>query len=352
MVPDDSCGIMESMAQHAVEYPEEHIFCPGMSPVKERAELRGMVWTTMCKTVLKPSLVERVLYFLCPERIWLSHLPVHCRRTIRYECREVRQHLHNGQTVSGKVGLPVTLFFGSPGSWTEHLPQFKIKEKEHDLDHLCIAHRAEEFALLMLWLARYGGALRTLRAALDLREETSNRAAGAAALLFALLARGELARLNSLTLIHAGGGGPAGSSFLAPLARPGAVALDRLRTLHLSMAEPRIPLRHLAQLARRGGLRNLQVLALAGPAVAEDADVAALLRPLLRNNNVLMSIDLRGTNAGVHTLDALLDALEGSRARKLSTVLLEDASGEAAPETAAKRRKMEELLRQDDTASG
>eukprot|EP00971_Amphidinium_carterae_P221436 4395947-Amphidinium_carterae.1 len=61
-----------------------------------------------------------------------------------------------------------------------------------------------------------------------------------------------------------------GSSFLAPLARPGAVALDRLRTLHLSMAEPRIPLRHLAQLARRGGLRNLQVLALAGPAVAEE----------------------------------------------------------------------------------
>merc|ERR1719456_1182056 len=122
---------------------------------------------------------------------------------------DLRTHLQNCHRTSGKVGLPVTLLLGSPGIFAMHLPELGLGETESLQDHVCLAHRPEEIALVTHWLAKYGTALRTLHVALDLRDEMamSIKARGAASLLFTLLARGELGRLNHLTLLHAGHGG-------------------------------------------------------------------------------------------------------------------------------------------------
>merc|ERR1712232_223238 len=197
--------------------------------------------------------------------------------------------------------------------------------KDAEKDHLYLAHHPEEFALYSSRLARYGSALRTLRVAVGFCEELSgsSRASGALALLFAYIARGYLRRLNHITLVHDGGGGAVGRSFLAPLARPGAAPLENLRTLRVSFAEPEVPIAHLAALASNGGLRNLQNFAILGEARASDADVALLLRGILRPTHNIKELDLRASNAGTETLQVLVSRIEGRHARCLKIVRLD-----------------------------
>merc|ERR1719424_158485 len=173
------------------------------------------------------------MFFVWPERVWHSRLPAHKRLLLKQDLILLRSHLQSCHRTSGKVGLPVTLLLGSPGIFALHLPVLSLSESDSQQDHVCLAHRPEEIALVAHWVAKYGSALRTLHVALDLQDEMalSAKARGAASLLFALLARGELGRLNHLSLLHAGHGTPATYAFLAPLARPGAAPLDKLRTL-------------------------------------------------------------------------------------------------------------------------
>jgi hypothetical protein len=323
--------------------PSESIFSPSLHPALDSAAIQDLVWRTLARTVLPSSLVEAVLYFVWPERVWHSRLPLHKRLFLKQDLILLRAHLQNCHRTSGKVGLPVTLLLGSTGIWALHLPELALCEK--DQDHVCLAHSAEEMALITHWVSKYGSALRTLRVALDLREEIamSVPAQGASALLFVLLARGELGRLNHLTLLQAGHGTAAAREFLAPLARPGSAPLEKLRTLRLSLAEPHTPLRHLAALCGRGGLRGLQDLAFFGEPRVEDADVAALLRAMLAPTHSLRELDLRATLAGFETLTLLVERLESGSCPKLRAVQFEDRLGQG-PQVGVLRSRMEELL--------
>lgn len=257
----------------------------------------------------------------------------------------LRAHLQSCHRTSGKVGLPVTLVLGSPGIFALHLPELALSEKDGQQDNVCLAHSAEEMALITHWVSKYGSALRTLRVALDLREEIAMSAPvqGASALLFVLLARGELSRLNHLTLLQAGSSTSSSRDLLAPLARPGSASLEKLRTLRLSLANPHIPLRHLAALAGRGGLRGLQDLAFFGEAVAEDSDIATLLRALLAPTHSLRELDLRATKAGLETLGLLVERLEAGNCPRLRAAQFEDHSGHGA-QIGILRTRVEELL--------
>lgn len=321
----------------------DSIFSPGMHPALEAVANEDLVWRTLARTGLPSSLVECVLYFVWPERVWHSRLPAHKRLFLKQDLILLRSHLQSCHRTSGKVGLPVTLLLGSPGIFALHLPELALSEKEGQQDHVCLAHRAEEIALMTHWVTKYGSALRTLRVAIDLREEMamSSQARGAAALLFDFLARGMLGRLNHLTLLHAGHGA---RDFLTPLARAGAAPLEKLRTLRLSFVEPHVPLRHLAALVGRGGLRGLQDLSFFGEPRAEDADVAALLRALLVPTYVLKELDLRSTKAGAETLALLVERLEARSCPRLRTVQFEDHAGQGPQSGAQLRARVEELL--------
>jgi hypothetical protein len=309
----------------AVACPEDHIFTPWTNDAVDTWCRKDEVWRTLSGTSLTPSTIQRVFYFVWPERIWLSCVPLARGRLLRQDFRMLGVHLRNGLTTSGEMGLPVTLLFGAPGAWASQLPQLGRSEKDAEKDHLYLAHHPEEFALYSSRLARYGSALRTLRIAVGFCDELSGsaRASGALALLFAFVARGYLRRLNHITLVHNGGGGAVGRSFLAPLARPGASALENLRTLRVSFAEPEVPLAHLAALASNGGLRNLQNFSLLGEAYASDADVAHLLRALLHPLHKIKELDLRASNAGVETLQVLVSRIESRHAKCLKIVRLE-----------------------------
>jgi len=322
--------------------PSDSIFSPGLHPALDVVASTDIVWRLLAKTPLPSALVESVLYFVWPERVWHSRLPLYKQLLVRQDLITLRAHLQSCHRTSGKVGLPVTLLLGSPGIFAEHLPEL-LNESDVQ-DHTCLAHRPEEIALVIHWLAKFGSALRTLHVALDLRDEMamSAKAQGAASLLFALLARGELSRLNHLTLLHAGHGTPASRAFLAPWARAGASPLEKLRTLRLSLVEPHIPLRHLAALACRGGLRNLQDLSFFGEPRAEDSDIATLLQALLLPTYSLREIDLRSTKAGIETLRLLVERLEAGSCPRLRAVQTgEDLQGADAT---ALRNRLEELL--------
>jgi len=324
--------------------PSDAIFCPGMHPALDEVSTGDLVWRTLARTVLPSALVECVLYFVWPERVWHSRLPAHKRLFVKQDLILLRAHLQSCHRTSGKVGLPVTLFLGSPGTFALHLPELAVSEAEGQQDHVCIAHRPEEIALVTHWLAKYGSALRTLHVALDLRDDMamSAKAQGAASLLFELLARGELGRLNHLTLLHAGHGAAAAYSFLAPFARTSAAKLEKLRTLRISLVQPHVPLRHLTALARRGGLAGLQDLCFFGEPRAEDSDVCAFLQAMLAPTHVLRELDLRSSRAGVETLGLLVERLEAGTCPHLRAVqIAEDMQG---TQLLTLRNRVDELL--------
>eukprot|EP00929_Paragymnodinium_shiwhaense_P070755 TRINITY_DN35879_c0_g1_i1.p1 TRINITY_DN35879_c0_g1~~TRINITY_DN35879_c0_g1_i1.p1 ORF type:complete len:412 (+),score=73.14 TRINITY_DN35879_c0_g1_i1:100-1335(+) len=388
-----------------ITYPEEHIFspclawqsvCSATSAGSSSSSLRAqsdLLSRTLEKLPLRPSIVQHLIYFVSPERVWVSRLTEHGRLLLRQDLSALRAHLQNDRTTSTKIGLPVSLFFGVPGSWAIHRPHMSTCEKEKEQEQLCVAHGPEEFALTARWLARYGSALRSLRVAIDLQDEeesswcrltdTCSGAAffgpgvahhSSAALLFSLMARGDLGRLSHLTLIHRGGGGSLGSSFLKPLARGDGTALGKLRVLRLSLRQARLPLRHLATLATRGGLSSLEALHFFGEAMAEDRDVADLLqalagfhldavstrrptssaypsavsaasRPGTRpGRHPLNELDLRATRAGLQTLNILATCLQEGKFAKLRRdgVLLQPPP----PELAGVHARVEELLLQ------
>jgi hypothetical protein len=323
----------------------DSIFSPGLHPALDEVASGDLVWRTLARTVLPSALVEAVLYFVWPERVWHSRLPAYKRLFLKQDLMLLRSHLQSCQRTSGKVGLPVTLLLGSPGIFALHLPELVLgSESENQQDHVALAHRPEEIALVTHWLSKYGTALRTLHVALDLRDEmaVSVKAQGAAALLFVLLARGELRRLNHLTLLHAGHGTSTTHAFLSPLACAGAAQLDKLRTLRVSFVQPHLPLRHLAALASRGGLRGLQDLIFFGDSLAEDADLAALLQALLAPTHVLRELDIRSTKAGVETLGLIVERLgAGSCPRLRSAQTAEDLQGN---DVVNLRRRLDELF--------
>lgn len=322
----------------------DSIFAPGLHPALDEVATGDLAWRTLACTGLPSALVEAVLYFVWPERVWHSRLPVYKRLFLKQELTLLRAHLQSCQRTSGKVGLPVTLLLGSPGIFALHLPELVLAESENQQDHVTLAHRPEEIALVTHWLSKYGSALRTLHVALDLRDEmaVSVKAHGAASLLFLLLARGELRRLNHLTLLHDGHGIASMHAFLAPLARAGAAQLEKLRTLRVSFVQPHLPLRHLAALASRGGLRGLQDLIFFGESRAEDSDLAALLQALLVPTHVLRELDIRTTKAGVETLGLLVERLEARKCPRLQSIqTAEDLEGTEAINL---RRRIEELL--------
>jgi len=324
--------------------PSDSIFSPSMHPSLDEVQVGDIVWRTLAGTGLPSALVECVLYFVWPERVWHSRLPPHKRLFLKQDLVMLRAHLQNCHRTSGKVGLPVTLLLGSPGIFALHLPELSLSETDSQQDHVCLGHCPEEIAIVTHWVAKYGSALRTLHVALDLQDEMamSAKAQGAASLLFTLLARGELGRLNHLTLLHAGHGTPAMYGFLSPLARAGAAPLEKLRTLRISFTEPHVPLRHLAALAARGGLRGLQDLIFFGEPRADDADVAALLQVLLVPTHVVRELDLRSTRAATDTLALLIERLESGGCPRLRSVLTSDDMQGA--EAILLRTRLEELL--------
>jgi len=217
--------------------------------------------------------------------------------------------------------------------------------------------------------------LRTLRVAVESSAVLGSVAAtaGAATLLFSLVARGDLPHLNSLTVVDGDVAQPWASerpSFLSPLARDGAEPLQHLRTLRLSCsgAAARAHMRCLTSLARRGGLRGLKELAIYGerePTIS-DAEVAALLRaiagpPALGGDDTkaeapsvgaLTAMDFTGTLAGAATMEAILEILErlpqrptfGVRLAPYVSVNLEDTPAATSPEHQALYCKLQRVL--------
>lgn len=321
-------------------YPEENIFTPCAA---SGAGFRILLAATLARTGLHSSEVQRILYFVYPERIWLSRLPPHAHRLLKRDLSLLQEHLRYNP-----FPQPVSVCLAPPGAWASHLPRLGCGDKGHGLEFACLAHRAEEFALVVHGLSRYGSNVRDLRVVVDLREElaVSAPAQGAAALMFAFLARGGLEGLRHLSLLHAGGGGDAGAC-LAPLARAGAAGagpLAKLESLRLSLAEPREPLEHLSRLAGLGRLQSLRSVAFFGaPTPAKDTELAELLRALLRPTRPLAQLDLRGSLAGPATLATLVDRLGSGAAPKLRGVQL-DGTPASDAEHASARGRLEELL--------
>lgn len=330
-------------ADDGVAHPEEHIFAPSAAAGAGRRVLAGH---TLARAGLAASEVQRVLYFACPERVWLSRLPPHLRLLLKKDLGLLQEHLRYNTWPH-----PVSLVLGPPGAWAQHLPQLGLAEKERAQEHTCLVHRAEECALTVHGLLRFGANVRELRVVVDLREglPAGAPAQGAAALVFACIARGGLEGLRHLTLLHAGSGGAAGRSLLAPLARENSVVLAKLQTLRLSLAEPRVPMRHLAWLAQHGRLPSIRSLALFGSTPAADADLAEVLRALLRPGHPLAELDLRGSLAGGALLGALAERLELGAAGRLRAVQLERTPA-AGAEHAQLRGRVEELVQANGDA--
>jgi len=267
---------------------EDDIFSACIGPGSDDLVSRDLIGRTLSHAIRPLALLQRILFFVHPERVLLTRLAPHLRRLLKQDIKAVRLQLQSSRFNYTLTGVPVTLLCGAPGSWSGLLPMLGLSDEEVRQHQLCFAHRAEGFASLAVVLAKHGSALRTLRVAVETQEEpgTAAAATGAAALLISVLARGYFGQLNSLTLADAGGMRPGGASFLAPLARSSASPLKQLRTLRLSLAgsSARAHLGCLAAFARRGGLQSLRSLTIFGEredARVEDADIAALLRAIL-----------------------------------------------------------------------
>eukprot|EP00927_Polykrikos_kofoidii_P047911 TRINITY_DN42195_c0_g1_i1.p1 TRINITY_DN42195_c0_g1~~TRINITY_DN42195_c0_g1_i1.p1 ORF type:complete len:357 (+),score=39.42 TRINITY_DN42195_c0_g1_i1:128-1198(+) len=305
-------------------YPEENIFLPSNCQDSLNDLLaKDLLGRVLDRMNLKPSIIQQIMFFVWPERVWLTRVPFPNRRLLKQDFNLLRLHLQNGRTCASKGGLPVSLFFGAPGTWALHLQHLCQSEHEREKDEVFVAHRPEEFALTLRQIVRNGSALRTLRVALDLRNEPTNgaRAHGAAALLFALLARGELAKLNHVTVIHAGGDSQSVcESCFYPLTRS-PVPLKNLRTLRLSIAKPHIAFKHLASFALQGGLPNLESLVLFGKMFADDDHVTLFEDSIARCPNGsqhLQNLDIRASNAGVLPVKVLMKLQHEGRLPNLS----------------------------------
>lgn len=322
------------------------IFSPTLHPPLDEVATADLMWRALSASSLPPALVEAVMYFVWPERVWYARLPIYKRPFVKQDLIQLRSHLQSCQRTHGKVGLPVTLLLGSPGIFALHLPDLVLKaESDNRQDHVTPAHRPEEIALVVYWLSKYGSALRTLHVALDLREDMagSTKAVSAISYIFLIMARGGLSRLNHLTLLHDGVGTDATTSFLEPLARPKAYPLEKLRTLRLSFVKPEVPLRHLAALASRGGLKSLQDLSFFGECRVGDSDLVPLLQFLLDSAHSLRELDISCTRADVGTLSLIVNRLEYGVCPRLKTVTVPEVSCEASDSYAGLRRRIEEL---------
>eukprot|EP00927_Polykrikos_kofoidii_P072480 TRINITY_DN68596_c0_g1_i1.p1 TRINITY_DN68596_c0_g1~~TRINITY_DN68596_c0_g1_i1.p1 ORF type:complete len:364 (-),score=53.23 TRINITY_DN68596_c0_g1_i1:61-1098(-) len=331
----------ETLPQHdlacAALYPEEHIFLPSTSHIcSHELSAQDLLGRALSRTSLPPSIVQQIIYFVCPNRIWLARIPFQNRRLLKQDFNLLQIHLQNGRICPSKAGFPVSLFFGAPGIWALHLPDLGHSDKPEEQEELFVAHRPEEFALTVRRIVRYSSALRTLRVVLHLGDEPAKgpRADGAAALLFASLARGDLARLNHLTVIHVGG--DSGSCF-SPLARSH-VALKNLRTLRLSLAEPHLPLKHLTAFALVGGFPSLESVVFFGEGLAEDEDMACFVDAIARSSrgadHPLSKLDIRASHAGAQTAKVVTKLVEEGRLPALRRRTLQSnvirGDGEAA----------------------
>lgn len=316
----------------------------------------------------------------------------------------MKWQLHRNRFTYTPAGLPVTLLCCAPGTWAELFPRFGLTEEESCQLQLCFLQQPEGFAALACIMAKYGSALRTLRIAVDANDGPRGAAAvGAAALLFCLIARGDLCQLKSLTLVDAGGARPGSGSFLSPLARKGAEPLAQLLTLRLALAgrEAKTHLGCLAAFAWRGGLRNLRTLALLShdDEQPEDADISQLLRAIIGRSSggvlragapealvvdiaasvvatssegiledgstcrpseapviaeaaptcELVAVDLTGSGAGPATLEVLLELLEMQSSCRPAggppvTVQLEGTPAASKPEYEALYSRVQRLL--------
>jgi len=267
--------------------PDDVIFSASAPFVSDHLATRDLIGRTISKLVKPMALLRRILFFVHPERVMLSRLPPHLRRYLQEDMNTVRRQLRDGKFTYTLAGVPAMLMCCAPGAWAELLPRFALTEEESKQEQLWFAHQPEGFAALACVVSKHGSALRTIRVAVQASRSVCDVAAtnGAAALLFGVIARGDLPKLNSLTIVDATEAHPFGgkTSFLSPLARCG--RLDYLRTLRLSLSgnATSAHLSCLTALARRGGLADLRTLAIyrAHEPCAKDRDVAMLLRAIL-----------------------------------------------------------------------
>lgn len=326
-------------------YPEDNIFSASISPGSDHLANWDLVGRTLAGVVRPLALLQRILFFVYPERVLISRLPPLLRRLLREDCVSTKAKLLCSRFTYTPAGLPATLLCCAPGAWAELLPRL-LSEEEAKQDQLCFAHQPEGFALLACVFAKHGNALRTLRVAVQSSSALGNAAttAGAAGMLFSSIARGDLPNLKSLTLVDAGGcvpyGGRAVSSFLAPLARPGAAPLKLLRTLRLSLcgSAASAHLGCLTTFARQGGLTSLRTLAIPReqeePEV-QDADVAALLRAIIGRRPPLSAAPAAAPLAAASPPLAPDEWLEVAAPDLLQAAAADDAQSDAACAAAA-----------------
>jgi len=358
---------------------EDDIFVASMGPSLDYLKDWDMLGNLLSRTVPSMTIVQHILFFVYPERVLLSRLPAHSRRLLRQDFSLIR--LHRRRRFDYPTGgLPVTLLCAAPGMWAQLLPQLCLSEEDSAQDALCFQGHAEGFASTALSIARHGAAVWALRVAVDFSEEpaTGPCANGAAALLFSLIARGDLGHLKHLTLLYSGGGTTGEGSFLSPLARRSAQPLRSLRTLRLCLADPDAHLPFITRFARdRCGFCALRTLAFFGETdgqsssssgeatsssdgmtgssfsfqrsasqqrsrLPSDRDIAALLKAIFQSHQKIMTsqaqlkvdettgkevksclpvhplaeIDLRSTLAGPETLQVLLERLEQCQGEK------------------------------------
>lgn len=312
------------MASLAARYPEQLLFLPTCA-VSGRGDITH---ETLVRTPLTSTLVEYVRLFVQPEHIWNARLSCRTNACFKLDLSSLSSYLQTSRR-NPDTEFSLSLFLGSPGTWAcLDTPDKWTEPLLKDQHRTCMAHFAEEFALIAHVMAKHGSMLHTLQFGLDLRELSATCAA-AAAYLFAVLAGGACARLKDLTVLHAGSrrelGGADQCMLFAPLVRKEASPLRNLRALRLSFQEARIPIAHLVCMTKMGGLGLLREFAFSGAAVSDDAALAELICALLGPHSQLEELDLLGSAVSSATLQQLADALENTLwARHLHTVHLEE----------------------------